>query len=132
MKLTLYALIAICFSLNSYGIPNSSPKISYNDSFISIVTESNEFQKKTSDFTKAAENVVEGKEEAPFVDTRLKIRLGFYATSNFKRQILITIDKRATDGVDYGFDAVVKDIFPNDLYWVLDNNKLNIQGVNSW
>jgi len=62
-------------------------------------------------------------------DKRLKIRLGFRAYSNFNRQILLTIDENATDGIDYGYDAVVSSVYPDDLYWVVGADKLLIQAV---
>ncbi len=62
-------------------------------------------------------------------DSRLKIWISFYATGNFHREILLTIDERTTDGIDKGFEAVLADEFPNDMYWVLNEDKLIIQAI---
>jgi len=62
-------------------------------------------------------------------DNRLKIRIGF-KTSNVKnRQLLLTIDDRATDGVDKGFDAPVSGFMENDFYWINNESKLIIQAI---
>jgi hypothetical protein len=60
-------------------------------------------------------------------DSRLKIRLEFFTSKNYKREILLTIDERSTDAVDNGFEAVLNNDFPNDMYWVLDDEKFIIQ-----
>jgi hypothetical protein len=62
-------------------------------------------------------------------DTRMKVRLRFSTASNFSRQILLAVDERATSNLDYGFDAVLSQTFPEDLYWITEDKKLNIQGV---
>jgi hypothetical protein len=62
-------------------------------------------------------------------DGRLKIWVGFTAARNFYREILLTVDERATDSMDKGFEAVLSDEFPNDIYWVLNKNKLIIQAI---
>ena len=62
-------------------------------------------------------------------DNRLKLRIGF-ETSNVKnRQLLLTIDNRATDKIDKGFDARVSTFQDNDLYWLNEGEKLVIQGI---
>lgn len=62
-------------------------------------------------------------------DNRLKMWLGFYASDNFYREILLTVDERTTDGIDKGFEADLWDEFPNDMYWVLGEKKLIIQAI---
>ena len=63
------------------------------------------------------------------IDTRFKIRLGINGPSNFNREILLTFDERAGDGFDRGFDVHLSNDFPNDVYWMLDENKLVIQAT---
>jgi hypothetical protein len=70
------------------------------------------------------------KEEVITYDNRLKIRLEFFTSKNYKREILLTIDERSTDAVDNGFDAVLNNDFPNDMYWVLNDEKFVIQAFN--
>ena len=62
-------------------------------------------------------------------DSRLKIWIAFNAKGNFHREILLTIDERTTDAYDKGFEAILADNFPNDMYWVLDEDKLVIQAI---
>ena len=69
------------------------------------------------------------KNQVSDTDARLKIRLGFTATSNFNRQILLTFDDKSTDGLDYGYDAISNNVFEEDMYWMLEENKLIIQAV---
>jgi len=63
-------------------------------------------------------------------ENRLKIRLQLYTSTNFKREILLTVDSRSTDAIDLGFDAVLSNDHPNDMYWMLDDEKLVIQAFN--
>lgn len=63
-------------------------------------------------------------------DTRLKLRLGFNSTGQIHRQILTTVDNRATIGKDWGFDSKYIDTQIDDMYWLIDNEKYTIQGIN--
>jgi hypothetical protein len=64
------------------------------------------------------------------VDLRPKFRIGFDAPKISHRQLLLTIDDRATNEVDWGFDAEIYEIFADDMYWMLNNKKYVIQGIN--
>ncbi len=59
---------------------------------------------------------------------RLKIRVGL-STKNINKQILFTVDERATDDYDKGFDAEPFAFLKNDIYWVSGSKKLVIQAV---
>ncbi|NDP27903.1 MAG: choice-of-anchor D domain-containing protein [Flavobacterium sp.] len=62
-------------------------------------------------------------------DTLMKIRLGFNS-NNYHRQVLLGfMNEKATDGMDYGYDALNIDDFPNDMYFLNGENQLLIQGV---
>ncbi|HTG65341.1 MAG TPA: LamG-like jellyroll fold domain-containing protein [Flavobacterium sp.] len=62
-----------------------------------------------------------------------KIRLGFNSYNDYHRQILLGfIDQKATDGMDFGYDAFNMDSFPNDMYFLNGENKLVIQGVGAF
>jgi hypothetical protein len=111
-----------------FGVTGSGPvgsKIKFNNNQRAFVTEANSsesiFFKETGKKTKRS-----WKGEP---DTRLKIRLGFRAASDFNRQILLTIDEKTTDAIDYGYDAVLQEAFPDDMYWMLNEDKLIIQAV---
>ncbi|OGS71605.1 MAG: hypothetical protein A3F91_00775 [Flavobacteria bacterium RIFCSPLOWO2_12_FULL_35_11] len=64
-------------------------------------------------------------------DLRPKFRIGFDAPKISHRQLLLTIDERATKEVDRGFDAEIYEIFVDDMYWILNNKKYVIQGTNA-
>ncbi|MBE0424942.1 MAG: T9SS type A sorting domain-containing protein, partial [Lutibacter sp.] len=64
-------------------------------------------------------------------DLRPKFRIGFDAPKINHRQLLLTIDERATPAVDWGFDAEIYEIFADDMYWMLNNKKYVIQGTNA-
>jgi len=64
-------------------------------------------------------------------DIRPKFRIGFDAPKIDHRQLLLTIDNRASYGIDWGFDALMYQIFSDDMYWVLENKKYCIQAVDT-
>ncbi|MDP3358523.1 MAG: GEVED domain-containing protein [Lutibacter sp.] len=64
-------------------------------------------------------------------DLRPKFRIGFDAPKISHRQLLFTIDERATQAVDWGFDAEIYEIFADDMYWMLNNKKYVIQATNN-
>lgn len=61
------------------------------------------------------------------------IRFGHYTTTGFRRQILLGfMNEKATDGFDKGYDSYNIDEQPNDMYFVLGDDKLIIQGVGAF
>jgi trimeric autotransporter adhesin len=63
-------------------------------------------------------------------DTIMKIRLGFNSSNMYHRQVLMGfMNEKASDGMDYGYDALNIDNFPNDMYFLNNENQLVIQGV---
>src|SRR5690606_2106896 len=64
------------------------------------------------------------------VDTRMKFRFGFNSINTIHRQILLTIDENATEGVDWAFDGKLYEEQMDDMYFIIDNNKYTIQGRN--
>lgn len=63
-----------------------------------------------------------------------RVRINFTSPVNSVRQLLLgfTPNDAATDGFDYGYDAPNPDNFPNDLNWIINNNRYVIQGVGSF
>jgi hypothetical protein len=62
-----------------------------------------------------------------------KIRLGFYSANNLHRQLLFGfMDDNASDYYDAGYDGILLDIQPNDMYFKNQGNNLIIQGVGSF
>ncbi|MBC8755195.1 choice-of-anchor D domain-containing protein [Kordia sp. YSTF-M3] len=64
-------------------------------------------------------------------DYRKKIRLGYTTSAGFHRQILLTFDRNATDGVDLGYEGESIDGILNDMYWSLQGEKYVIQAVDN-
>lgn len=63
-------------------------------------------------------------------DERMKIRLSLNTTCTYKRQILVTVDDNATPQIDFGYDGELNETHEDDMYWVIDNKKFLIQGIN--
>ncbi len=58
-----------------------------------------------------------------------KIRLGFTSANQYHRQILMGfMNENATSQIDPGYDALLFDDFPNDMYFINGDSKLVIQG----
>ena len=65
-------------------------------------------------------------------DSRMKIRLGFNSVNTIHRQLLLTEDSRATLGIDWGFDGLQYQNQMDDMYWLLEDEKYTIQGIDSF
>jgi len=102
--------------------------IVFKNSQRAFVTEANPLNSiflKTSQ-TKKGETSIEKKG-----DTRLKIKLALESNSSMRRQLLLTIDERASDAIDWGFDGPIYEEFSEDMYWPIENGKYVIQGTNN-
>ncbi|MFY0712800.1 choice-of-anchor D domain-containing protein [Seonamhaeicola sp. NFXS20] len=64
-------------------------------------------------------------------DDRLKLRLGFYSVNTIRRQLLTTVDKNSSIGYDWGYDALYNDTQVDDMYWIVDDEKYVIQGIDT-
>ena len=62
--------------------------------------------------------------------SRPKFRIGFNAPLIDHRQLLLTIDENATDGVDWGYDAQLYQVLNDDMYWIINDTKYVIQATN--
>ncbi len=63
-------------------------------------------------------------------DTRMKLRIGFNSVSNIRRQLLITVDENASPNYDWGYDSKYIDTQIDDMYWLINDEKYTIQGIN--
>ncbi|TXE05781.1 T9SS type A sorting domain-containing protein [Gelidibacter salicanalis] len=74
------------------------------------------------------------KTNTPKKDSIKRIRLEFKSPEGGIRPLLLGFvpNNLATDGVDYGYDAVNRDAFPNDLSWLINESKYIIQGVGAF
>jgi hypothetical protein len=64
-------------------------------------------------------------------DTRPKYRIGFEAPQINHRQLLLTIDENATDGVDIDFDGELTLMQADDMYWLINGGRYIVQGTNT-
>ncbi|MFE3870906.1 LamG-like jellyroll fold domain-containing protein [Flavobacterium sp. ZS1P70] len=63
-------------------------------------------------------------------DTYKRIRLGYNSNNNYHRQVLLGfMNEKATSDIDNGYDGFNFDYFPNDMYFLNDEDQLVIQGV---
>ncbi len=60
-------------------------------------------------------------------DLRTKLRIGFNSVNTLRRQLLITIDPNTTEGFDYGYDAQLTENQLDDIYWLINDEKYQIQ-----
>ena len=60
-----------------------------------------------------------------------RVRIDFQSPSGYLRPLLLafTPNNAASDGVDYGYDALCPDNLAEDLNWIIDNQRYVIQGV---
>lgn len=63
-----------------------------------------------------------------------RIRIQFKTPEGAVRPLLLafTPNNEATDGFDYGYDAINTESFPNDMSWMITNEKYTIQGVGNF
>ncbi len=117
-----YIPVAQGFYVNAYNSPGGNIKFNNNQRI--YITEAN----AESTFFKVAKGKNKIAAEEP-VDTRLKIRIGLETANILNKQILLTIDENATDGIDKGYDAEPFELLKNDIYWVTEGKKLVIQAL---
>ena len=65
-------------------------------------------------------------------NNRPLIRLRFDSPIGMHRQIVLGTDDNASIGFDLGYDAFMADINQEDLYWLIDQERFVIQGVNQF
>ncbi|RBP32232.1 HYR domain-containing protein, partial [Oceanihabitans sediminis] len=60
-----------------------------------------------------------------------RVRLAFKSPEGAERYLLLgfTPNNEASDGYDYGYDAINADYFPSDMSFLIDNEKYVIQGT---
>ncbi|MBO6631881.1 MAG: T9SS type A sorting domain-containing protein, partial [Psychroserpens sp.] len=64
-------------------------------------------------------------------DPRMKIRLQFNSVNTYLRKILVVADDNASMAYDWGYDAELYDNQVDDMYWLIDDTKYVIQGINT-
>lgn len=64
-------------------------------------------------------------------DPRMKLRIGFNSVNTLRRQLLVTADKNASSGIDWGYDSKYIDTQIDDMYWMVDGEKFVIQALDT-
>ncbi len=67
--------------------------------------------------------------QADSEDPRTKLRIGFNSINEIHRQLLVTVDERATLDEDWGFDGISNEDQIDDMYWMIQDGKFTIQGI---
>ncbi|MFE3868941.1 LamG-like jellyroll fold domain-containing protein [Flavobacterium sp. LS2P90] len=76
------------------------------------------------------ENILNNNNDIIEKDTYKRIRLGYNSNNNYHRQVLLGfMEEKATSAIDNGYDGFNFDYFPNDMYFLNDEDQLVIQGV---
>ena len=60
------------------------------------------------------------------------IRLMYDSPTGYHRQLVVGLNENASNGFDLGYDAFMADVNVEDMYWLFDENKFVIQGVNNF
>ena len=63
-----------------------------------------------------------------------RVRIDFTTPTGYVRHLLLafTSNNAASDGFDYGYDGIVPDDFPDDLNWMIEDDRYVIQGVGAF
>ncbi|CAM4160613.1 T9SS type A sorting domain-containing protein [Gillisia limnaea] len=107
------------------GIIISGGIVNFNNSQRAFVTELNPNE---SQFLKPI-YPTKGQKSLVTKDSRYKIRLDFTSPLGFHRQILVTADANTTNSFDLGYDALLFDNIPEDMYWLIQDKEFVIQAV---
>ncbi len=117
-------------SKNSDG-PNSNPEtgvIEFTNSMRVFAPDTD--ITGNSDETQFLKPETKTKEQAKYEkDTRYKIRLNFNSPQGYWRQIGVAADGNTTQGIDYGYEALLIDKGTEDMYWMIEEGRFVIQGV---
>ncbi|SFS63432.1 T9SS type A sorting domain-containing protein [Lutibacter maritimus] len=65
-------------------------------------------------------------------DMRPKIRLIFDSPLGYRRPLLVGLDEYASNQFDIGYDGPLNEDGKEDMFWIIDNGKFVIQGVNNF
>jgi len=66
------------------------------------------------------------------IDIREKIMLRFDSPYHYHRELLVGTDSNASNDIDLGYDAILIEDNKEDMFWIVNDKKLIIQGVNNF
>ncbi|WP_292949984.1 T9SS type A sorting domain-containing protein [Olleya sp. UBA1516] len=70
--------------------------------------------------------------QATLADNRIKFWLKFKDNNDNESTIALGYDTNASTDFDKGYDSKMFNDLPNDLYWVISDQRLSIQGLNTF
>ncbi|WBL21533.1 LamG-like jellyroll fold domain-containing protein [Zunongwangia sp. HRR-M8] len=123
------------FFVNSYLNAETSGNITISSGDILFRNEQRVFAKETnsseSHFLKPETKSKKTSENKTITqaDTRQKIRLNYKSPGGMYREIVVGADENATSEFDLGYDAPLYDMQKEDMFWLMKNQALVIQGV---
>jgi len=81
-----------------------------------------------------ADNNSNSYSQATQSSTIQRVRIDFTTPTGYIRHLLLafTSNNAASDGFDYGYDGIVPDDFPDDLNWMIEDDRYVIQGVGAF
>jgi len=121
-----YAPIGQGFVLSARATGTATFKNSHRV-FIKKAPGSSQFERNASKETNTQAESEDGEEVIQEVP---HFKLNAIINNESTRQIVLVLVPQATDGVDFGIDALNMDDVPNDVTFLLENNSYVIQGVN--
>ena len=112
-----------------FVVGENSGKIKFNNGqriFVKEDTNASVFMRSTESNAYASDEAAQVLE-----DDRMKIRLGFNSVNTIHRQLLVTVDERASLDYDWGFDGANNDDQIDDMFWMIGDDKYIIQGIDA-
>lgn len=112
------------------GKNNGGGTVTFNNSQRGFYKENDAINSNIMFKTSANPKTIVNNNDPLITENFMKIRLGFNSHNNYHRQTLLGfMNEKATSEMDYGYDGLSMDDFPNDMYFLADENELIIQGV---
>ncbi|OZV69682.1 LamG-like jellyroll fold domain-containing protein [Winogradskyella aurantia] len=110
-----------------FVVGKSTGEINFNNGQRVFVTEGNSSSVfMRNDFANSTQAFLDDYEG----DDRMKFRIGFNSVNTIHRQLLLTIDENATPNIDLAYDAKMKDVQMDDMFWLINDETYVIQASN--
>ncbi|WP_191858925.1 choice-of-anchor D domain-containing protein [Hanstruepera ponticola] len=102
-----------------------------DNSYIKFRNSMRVFQKEGTASSVFMRNSNNNRTDNSSIDSRMKLRIGFNSVNTIHRQLLITVDERASQDFDWGFDGLINEEQIDDMYWMIANDKYLVQGIDN-
>ncbi|WP_298346118.1 LamG-like jellyroll fold domain-containing protein [uncultured Algibacter sp.] len=84
----------------------------------------------TSQFFKSSSSKKEKASKVKYNTPRITLK--YTSPMGYHRQIVLGTDSKASENFDIGYDSFMVDVNKEDMYWILNQNRLVIQGVDEF